>query len=194
VLPAARERARGVHPGTVSVSRPFEQVNVVLGHRGLTRSDDRRYALGVLSTALGGGTSSRLFQEVRERRGLAYSVYSFAAHHADAGLVGVAVGCLPRKLDPVLSVVREELDRVARHGLTAEEVERGQGQLRGGMVLGLEDSGSRMFRLGKAELFHAEVLPLETVLERIDAVSTGEVRDLAAALYSQPEVLALVGP
>jgi predicted Zn-dependent peptidase len=194
VLPKARERARGVHPGTAAVSRPFEQVNVVLGHRGLTRSDDRRYALGVLSTALGGGTSSRLFQEVRERRGLAYSVYSFAAHHADAGLVGVAVGCLPRKLDPVLSVVREELDRVARHGLTAEEVERGQGQLRGGMVLGLEDSGSRMFRLGKAELFHAEVLPLETVLDRIDAVTPGEVRDLASALYSQPEILALVGP
>ena len=129
--------------------------------RACDRNDDRRFALGVLNTALGGGTSSRLFQEVRERRGLAYSVFSFASHHADSGLVGVSVGCLPNKLDDVLAVVRTELSRVAAHGITAEELVRGKGQLRGGLVLGLEDSGSRMSRIGKAELVHDELLGID---------------------------------
>ncbi len=102
VVPDAARPARRVHPGTLTAQRPFEQVNLVLGVNGITRHDDRRYALGVLNTALGGGTSSRLFQEVRERRGLAYSVFSFASHHHDAGLVGVSVGCLPPRLDDVL--------------------------------------------------------------------------------------------
>ena len=102
LAPRSGDHVRRVHAGTVTARRPLEQVNLVLGVNGLTRNDDRRFALGVLNTALGGGTSSRLFQEVRERRGLAYSVFSFASHHADAGLVGVSVGCLPNKLDDVL--------------------------------------------------------------------------------------------
>ena len=147
-----------------------------------------------MNTALGGGTSSRLFQEVREHRGLAYSVYSFASHHADAGLVGVAVGCLPGKLDDVLATVRAELAKVAAEGITAEELVRGKGQLRGGLVLGLEDSGSRMSRLGKAELVYDELLSIDEVIARIDAVTLDEVRSVAAALFAQPEVLAIVGP
>ena len=91
-------------------------------------------------------------------RGLAYSVFSFASHYADAGMVGVSVGCLPAKLDEVLAVVREELRKVAADGITDEELDRGKGQLRGGLVLGLEDSGSRMSRIGKAELVHDELL------------------------------------
>ena len=187
-------RARPVTAGEARTSRPFEQVNVVLGMKGITRTDERRYALGVLNTALGGGTSSRLFQEVRERRGLAYSVYSFASPHADAGVVGVAVGCLPGKLDDVLATVRAELAKVAAEGITADELTRGQGQLRGGLVLGLEDSGSRMSRLGKAELVDAELLSIDEVIERIDAVTLDQVREIAAALFAQPEVLAIVGP
>lgn len=181
-------------PGTMSSLRPFEQVNVVLGVDGLPRNHPRRFALGVLNTALGGGTSSRLFQEVRERRGLAYSVYSFASHHADAGLVGVSVGCLPAKLDDVLAVVRAELARVAAEGLTAEELERGKGMLRGGLVLGLEDSGARMSRLGKAELVYDELLGVEEMIARIDAVTLEEVGSLAAELFARPEILAVVGP
>ena len=149
----------------------------MLGVEGMTRHDDRRFALGVLNTALGGGTSSRLFQEVREHRGLAYSVFSFASHHADAGLVGVSVGCLPSKLDDVLAVVRDELAKVAADGITDEELARGKGQLRGGLVLGLEDSGSRMSRLGKAELVYDELLSIDEVLARIDAVTLEDVRD-----------------
>ena len=187
-------RTRRVHPGSASVSRPFEQVNLVLGVNGLTRHDERRYALGVLNTALGGGTSSRLFQEVRERRGLAYSVFSFASHHHDAGLVGVSVGCLPHRLDDVLATVRGELVAVARDGITDAELERGQGQLRGGLVLGLEDSGARMSRLGKAELVYDELLPIDEVIARIDAVTADDVRSVARTLFSQPEILAVVGP
>jgi predicted Zn-dependent peptidase len=188
------EKARSVHPGEARTVRPQEQVNLVVGVKGLTRTDPRRYALGVLNTALGGGTSSRMFQEVRELRGLAYSVYSFATHHADAGVVGVSVGCLPGKYDAVLETVRGELAKVAAHGLTEEEVERGKGQLKGGLLLGLEDSGSRMSRIGKAELVYDELLTIDEVVRRIEAVTHGDVAALARELFSQAEVLAVVGP
>jgi predicted Zn-dependent peptidase len=194
VPPRPAGRGRRVTPGTVTATRPFEQVNLVLGMKGLSRNDDRRFALGVLNTALGGGTSSRLFQEVRERRGLAYSVFSFASHHADSGLVGVSVGCLPTKLDDVLATVRTELSRVAAHGITEEELARGKGQLRGGLVLGLEDSASRMSRIGKAELVYDELLSIDEVLDKIDAVTLDEVREIGAVVFSQPEILAIVGP
>lgn len=187
-------RAPHVSPGVLEATRPFEQVNLVLGMKGLPRTDERRFALGVLNTALGGGTSSRLFQEVRERRGLAYSVFSFASHHADSGLVGVSVGCLPNKLDDVLATVRIELSRVAAHGITEAELDRGKGQLRGGLVLGLEDSGSRMSRLGKAELVYDELLGIDEVIARIDAVTLDDVQDIAAEIFGQPEILAIVGP
>jgi len=186
-----RPRVRG---GEAHVSRPFEQVNLVLGVEGLPRDDDRRFAMGVLNTALGGGTSSRLFQEVREHRGLAYSVYSFAANYADSGLVGVAVGCLPERRDEVLATVRAELALIATEGITPEELARGKGQLTGGLVLGLEDSGSRMMRLGKAELVHSEVLGIDEVTARIDAVSLDDVREVAREVFSRPELLAVVGP
>lgn len=194
VPPRTASRDVPVRPGRIEGTRPFEQVNMVLGVPGLTRRDERRYALGVLNTALGGGTSSRLFQEVREVRGLAYSVFSFASHHADSGLVGVSVGCLPGKVDEVLAVVRTELAEVATHGITAEELQRGKGMLRGGLVLGLEDTGSRMSRLGKAELVHDELLAVEEVLARIEAVTLEEANALAAEVFAGPEVLAVVGP
>ncbi|MGY2704142.1 MULTISPECIES: M16 family metallopeptidase [unclassified Nocardioides] len=193
-LPARRGSRKRVQPGEVHTTRPFEQVNVVLGMEGLVRDDPRRFALGVLNTALGGGTSSRLFQEVREHRGLAYSVFSFASHHADSGLVGVSVGCLPSKLDDVLAVVREELAKVATTGITAEELARGKGQLRGGLVLGLEDSASRMSRLGKAELVHDELLSIDEVMARVEGVTLDDVRSVAADVFTKPEILAVVGP
>lgn len=186
--------ARRVHAGESHAKRPLEQVNVVLGVRGVTRSDDRRFTLGVLNTVLGGGSSSRLFQEVRELRGLAYSVYSFASHHVDAGLVGVAVGCLPAKYDETLAVVREELRKVAREGISAEELARGKRQLAGSMIMGLEDSGARMSRNGKAELIYDELIGLDDALARIDAVTLEDVAALAADLFSGPELLAAVGP
>jgi predicted Zn-dependent peptidase len=182
-----------VHPGEVRVSKPFEQVNLVLGMEGVWRDDERRFALGIVNAALGGGTSSRLFQEVRERRGLAYSVYSFAGSHAESGVIGVGVGCLPGKVDDVLDVVRAELRTIAADGITAEELARGKGQLRGGLVLGLEDPASRMSRLGKAELVHDSLLTIDEILARINAVSLEECAAVAG-LFARPEILAVVGP
>jgi predicted Zn-dependent peptidase len=187
-------RSRKAATGLAEATRHFEQVNIVLGVQGLTRSDPRRFALGVLNAALGGGTSSRLFQEVREKRGLAYSVFSFASQHVDAGLVGVSVGCLPNKLEQVLDVVRAELAKIAQDGIDLEELNRGKGQLKGGLVLGLEDSASRMTRLGKSELIDDELLSIDEVLSRVDGVTLDDVRSLAAELFSQPEILAVVGP
>jgi predicted Zn-dependent peptidase len=187
-------RSRKATTGLAQATRQFEQVNIVLGVQGITRSDDRRFALGVLNAALGGGTSSRLFQEVREKRGLAYSVFSFASQHVDAGLVGVSVGCLPNKLEQVLDVVRAELAKIAQDGIDHEELTRGKGQLKGGLVLGLEDSASRMTRLGKSELVDDELLSIDEVLARIDGVTLEDVRSLASDLFSRPEILAVVGP
>jgi predicted Zn-dependent peptidase len=187
-------RPRRTNPGDVVVAKPFEQVNLVLGVNGLVRTDERRYALGVLNAALGGGTSSRLFQEVREHRGLAYSVYSYASHYTDAGTFAVAVGCLPSKVTDVLSVVRSELDRLAADGISAVELQRGQGQLRGGLVLSLEDSGSRMSRIAKAELLYDELPSIDEVLRRVAAVSLDDVNALANRLLSQRQTLAVVGP
>jgi predicted Zn-dependent peptidase len=180
--------------GVRLVSRPIEQANLVLGCAGLARGDDRRFALGVLNSALGGGMSSRLFQEVREKRGLAYSVYSFSSQHAECGLWGIYAGCLPAKADEVLAICREEVAKVIADGLTDEELDRGKGQLRGSIVLGLEDPSSRMSRLGKSELVHPRLEPVDEVLASIEAVTGQDVRDIAAAVLGQPKVLAVVGP
>jgi predicted Zn-dependent peptidase len=192
--PRLADKPRATKAGDVRTSRAFEQVNLVLGMRGMTRSDQRRYALGVLNAAFGGGSSSRLFQEVREHRGLAYSVYSFATSYSDAGMVGVSVGSLPSKSDEVLEVVRGELARVVESGLTQDELDRGRGQMRGGLVLSLEDTGSRMTRLGEVELFQDRLLSLDEVLARLDAVTLDDTNSLAADLFSRPETLAVVGP
>jgi predicted Zn-dependent peptidase len=180
--------------GVRLVSRPIEQANLVLGCAGLSRSDPRRFALGVLNSALGGGMSSRLFQEVREKRGLAYSVFSFSSQHADAGLWGIYAGCLPAKADEVLAICRDEVAKVIADGLTDEELVRGKGQLRGSIVLGLEDPSSRMSRLGKSELVHPRLEPVEEILAAIEAVTADDVREIAGAVLSQPKALAVVGP
>jgi predicted Zn-dependent peptidase len=192
--PAECARQAGTGTGVRLVSRGIEQANLVLGCGGLSRTDDRRFALGVLNAALGGGMSSRLFQEVREKRGLAYSVYSFSSQHADSGIWGVYAGCLPAKADEVLSICREEIAKVVSGGLTDDELNRGKGQLRGSIVLGLEDPSSRMSRLGKAELVYPRLEPVDEILASIDAVTHDDVREVAAAVLDQPKALAVVGP
>jgi predicted Zn-dependent peptidase len=192
---AGEDQDRGV-PGTGVrlVSRTIEQANLVLGCEGLARTDERKYALGVLNAALGGGMSSRLFQEVREKRGLAYSVYSFSSQHADTGIWGVYVGCLPAKADEVLAICRDEIAKVIDGGLTEAELERGKGQLRGSIVLGLEDPSSRMSRLGKSELVYPNLEPVDEVLAAIEAVSHDGIRAVAADVLARPKALAVVGP
>ncbi|PZR55395.1 insulinase family protein [Xylanimonas oleitrophica] len=178
----------------LTVRRSVEQANVIVGSTGLAATDERRFALSVLNAALGGGMSSRLFQEIRERRGLAYSTYSFASGHGGVGTFGLYAGCTPAKVDVVTKLLHEELERLAEGGITPAELERSVGQLQGGLVLGLEDSGSRMSRLGKAELVHGELLSLEESLERIRAVTAQDVRELAADLASRPRSVVRVGP
>jgi predicted Zn-dependent peptidase len=135
-----------------------------------------------------------LFQEVREKRGLAYSVYSYALQYNGAGLYGIYAGCVPSKVDQVLELCRTEMSRVAAAGIDEEELARARGQLRGSLVLGLEDTGSRMVRLGKGELLHGELISIDETLRRISEVSLDEVREVAAELFAAPATLALVGP
>jgi predicted Zn-dependent peptidase len=193
---APRVGGRGpkAYRGVSVLERSTEQANLVLAMPGLSRTDERRFALGVLNAALGGGMSSRLFQEIREKRGLAYSVYSYASQFADAGMMGVYVGCQPKKVDQVLGLTREALADVAEHGITADELARGKGQLRGGLVLGLEDTGSRMGRLAKAELVYHELPSVDELLNTIDAVTLDNVREVAAAVLAGSPALAVVGP
>ncbi|SNR95666.1 Predicted Zn-dependent peptidase [Geodermatophilus saharensis] len=185
--------ARPARPAGL-VSRRTEQTHLLYGGLALSRFDERRYAAAVLETAVGGGMSSRLFQEIREKRGLVYSVGSSLSSYAGTGTFSVYAGCAKKRVPEVLRLVREELARVAADGLTAEEVARGRGQLRGGTVLGLEDTGSRMSRLGKSELSHGEYVPVREVLDRIAAVDEDQVRAVAADVLGRDTCLAVVGP
>lgn len=196
--PAAVRHGRFPAPGpaqpTRVVTQDSEQANLVLGLSGLSRHDDRRFAQAVLSTVLGGGMSSRLFQRIREDRGLAYSVHSFTSQFAAGGIFGLYAGCQPGKIDEVLALMNAELADLAAHGLTAAEIERGKGQVRGATILGLEDPASRMTRIGKSELGFGDVIGVDEVLARIDAVSAADVADVAAYLLSRPRCLTVVGP
>lgn len=171
-----------------------EQAHLLLGCRAFDRHDERRFVLGVLNAALGGGMSSRLFQEIREQRGLAYSVYSSLAAFADAGMFSIYAGCQPDHLGEVTEVINKVLEDVAAHGLDEDEVARGRGQLRGGLVLGLEDTASRMSRIGKSELNYGSHLTVEQTLQRIDAVTVEDVAELADDLLRRPFTTTVVGP
>ncbi|WAL63710.1 pitrilysin family protein [Amycolatopsis cynarae] len=174
-----------------------EQAHVMLGMRAPSRHDERRYALNVLNAALGGGMSSRLFQEIRERRGLAYQVYSSVSGYADTGHLSVYAGCQPDKLGEVANVLRDLLGQVGKDGFTDAEVARAKGQLRGGLVLGLEDTASRMSRIGKQELNFGLYESVDETVARIEAVTTEQVYDLARTLFRAPGGVsagAVVGP
>jgi predicted Zn-dependent peptidase len=174
--------------------RDVEQAHLVLGMPGLVRNDERRFVAGVLHGIVGGGMSSRLFQEVREKRSLAYSVFTFGSAYADSGMVGVYAGCLPKKAPEVLEVVRAELATIAKGNITPDELLRGKGQMRGSVVMGLEDTGAKMTRIAKAELVYGELPTVDEILRRIDAVSLDDVCDLAAELYAGTPALTVMGP
>ena len=180
--------------GLVLHSEDTEQVHLMLGVPGLARSDPRRAVLEVLNTAVGGGLSSRLFQQVREQRGLAYSVYSATASYTDAGQLAVYAGCQPDRLAEVVAVTRQVLADVAADGLTDVEVVRAKGALRGGLVLGLEDTSSRMNRIGRYELDLGRQRPLRQSLAAVEAVTPEQVCALATEVLGQPFTAAVVGP
>jgi predicted Zn-dependent peptidase len=178
------------------LTKPAEQVHVVVGTRGFARDDPDRYPLTVLNQALGGGMSSRLFQEVRERRGLAYSVYSYRVAYLETGAFGVYVGTAPSHIAETIDVIGGELERVIRDGgIGDDELAAAKGHLKGSMALSLETSNSRMHRLGSSELMLGEVLSLDAVAARVDAVTPDDIARVVSRLFSSgPRTLALVGP
>lgn len=175
--------------------RKLEQSHVVLGTAGLSRNDPARFAVGVLNIVLGGGMSSRLFQEIREKRGLAYSVGSSHSSYAECGLFTVYAATAPRRVHEVLTLVREQINDVLANGITEEELSRGKGHLTGSLVLGLEDTGGRMSRLGKGELCHGEILSPDEVVSRIRGVTHDDIRGAARMIFaSNPWALTVLGP
>jgi predicted Zn-dependent peptidase len=176
------------------LTRKTEQAHMFYGMEGVARADDRRFAMGVLASALGGGMSSRLFQEIREKRGLAYSVYAYAQQFAGSGQIGFYAGCNPTKAIEVVEIIREILADVAENGMSHEEIERAKGAVRGSLVLSQEDSGSRMSRIGKNEIVYGQVMGFDDILKAISRVNPTDVREIASEYLTKSPTLALVGP
>ncbi len=174
--------------------RDTEQVNVVIGGEGLQRGDDRRWAFEVLNHVLGGGMSSRLFTTIREERGLAYSVYSFRLAYADAGAWGVYAGTAPDQVGTVMDLIRAEVSAVIDGGITEEELRRAKGAMRGGLALAMEDSNSRMVRLGRDELIDAPHLTIDEQIARVEEVTLDDVLAVAETVLDGPKVIGAVGP
>ena len=172
-----------------STRRATEQAHLVLASRSVDRFDPRRYALAVLNHVLGGGLSSRLFQEIRERRGLAYSVWSERVAYDDAGSVSVGMGTAPEHVAEVLDIVSAELARLGAEGITERELAIAKGNLRAETLLACEDSGARMSRIGAGLLLHGEVLSVDEVLDRVDALTLDDVHVAAAELVAAPDAL-----
>ena len=166
----------------------------MLGTNGLSRSDPDRFAFGIVNAALGGGMSSRLFQEIREQRGLAYSVYSYHQMYAEAGLFAMYSGTTPGRATEALSLLQREAAKMAESGLTSEEFERAKGHVKGSMVLSLEETSGRMSRLGRSETGHGEILSLDEMLDRVERVSLDDANAVAARVLSQPMALTVLGP
>ncbi len=183
-------------PVRLAVShRDTEQAHVVTGMRGLPALDPDRYALTIVNQVLGGGMSSRLFQEVREERGLAYSVYSFHAGFADAGYVAVYAGTAPERVHETLDVVTAEFERLVNDGLSSAELDAAKGHLTGSLQMSLETSASRMRRLGRSEMLEGDVPSLDEVVGRIERVTPDDITRVIDRVFKEaPRTLAVVGP
>jgi predicted Zn-dependent peptidase len=171
-----------------------EQAHVVVGTNGLARTDPDRFAFLIINTALGGGMSSRLFQEIREKRGLAYTAYSYHAQYAETGLFSAYCGTTSSKAKTVVGLIRDQLGSVRDGGLTEEEFERARSHVKGSTMLSLEDTGGRMSRLGKSEIAHGEILTVEETLRRVARVTLADARRVAERVLSQPMTLTVLGP
>src|ERR1019366_2146419 len=190
---APKVKPRGV--GSVGIiERKTEQAHLLLGVEGVERSDERRFALSILATAMGGGMSSRLFQEIREKRGLAYSVYSYVQQFSGAGTIAFYAGCQPNKALEVIKIIQDISFDIAQNCLTDEEITRAKGAVTGSLVLSPEDTGSRMMRIGKSELVYGEVMSFDEILDQIARVTPDEIKTIANTILPRPSTLALIGP
>jgi predicted Zn-dependent peptidase len=186
--PLDSERGVGV------VHRDTEQAHLVLGCPGLARADDRRFAQIVTDHVLGGGMSSRLFREIRERRGLAYAVHAFRSPYADSGSSAVYVGTTPAQTAEVMKLVRDEFDRMMDAGITDDELDRAKGHVQGSLALALEDPDGRMNRLGRNEITGLPHFSVDEVVAKVDAITNDDVIDVARSAYGGPYVLGATGP
>jgi predicted Zn-dependent peptidase len=179
--------------GVNVVRRDTEQAHLVLGMPGYVRDDDRRYAHLVVDHILGGGMSSRLFEEIREQRGLAYAVHSFRMPFVDTGASAIYVGTTPSQTAEVLKLVRSELAKLVESGITTAEMSRAKGHVKGSMALALEDATSRMTRLGRSELVGLKHVSVDEIVARVEAVTLDDLLDVSQ-VYAGPFVLGAVGP
>jgi predicted Zn-dependent peptidase len=180
--------------GVVVCHRPTEQAHVVVGMRALDRGDDDRFALTVLNQILGGGMSSRLFQEIREKRGLVYSVYSYRTGYLESGALAVYAGTSPARVHQVLDLIEAELDRLIDTQVSDRELAVAKGNVKGSLALSLEDSAGRMNRIGRSQLIHGQVLPFDELVARTDAVTTDDLKRVVERVLTNERVLAVVGP
>jgi predicted Zn-dependent peptidase len=190
--PAGAHSPNGHEPTVAFHRKDTEQYHLCVGAPGIPRDDDRRFTLRVLDTILGGSTSSRLFQEVREKRGLAYSVYSYASHYADSGQVAVYVGTRPDNVGAAMEIIGGELRRLVENGIGEDELERARENVKGRTVLSMESTLSRMNRLGTSLLMGVPILTVDELLASIDAVTLDDVTSLAADLFA-PERMSAAG-
>lgn len=190
----ARLASPEFHKGAQFRRKDIEQVHICLAAPGLQAGDPRLYSLILLNNALGNSSSSRLFQAIREERGMAYSVFSFHSAYRDSGMFGIYAGTSMEHADEVLKLTREICQEVAVHGITADELCKGKEQVKGSMMLSLESTSSRMSRLGKNELLLGREVTLDETLRSINAVSLEDVRSVAKSLLDQPFAMAAVGP
>ena len=179
-------------PALRFAKKDTEQYHVCVGAPGIARSDRRRFAASILDSILGGSASSRLFQEIREKRGMAYSVYSFASQYTDTGLVGVYLGTREENLSPCLEITSEQLADIAAGNLSKDEIRRAKENLKGRIMLSMESTSNRMSRLGKSLVTDTELLSFERIIAEIEAVEPEEVSELAGLLFS-PEKLSVSG-
>lgn len=184
----------GIEARVDVVRRDTEQLHLIYGGESVDRTDDGRMADGVMHHILGGGMSSRLFQKIREERGLAYAVHSFSMRFAETGAWGVYVGTTPANAHTVMEILVEELQRLVTEGVTEEELERAKGHMRGALALAMEDTNTRMIRLGRNHIFDLPHLTLDERLARIEAMTRSELADNAARTLAGPRVMGAVGP
>jgi len=172
-----------------------QQYHVSLGGPGIARQDERRFALSIMDSILGASASSRLFQEVRDRRGLAYSIYSYASSYSDTGLVGVYFGCRGDSVGEAMEIVTAQLRSIIHDGVTPDELSRAQESAKGRLVLSMETTHSRMSRLGKLTVTDSEILDIDEIIEKINAVTGDDIKRLAADFYDPERLVAVaIGP
>ncbi|MDO8915220.1 MAG: pitrilysin family protein [Coriobacteriia bacterium] len=199
VVPKSERTDRGEMIPTVTprfeiVTKDTEQAHICWGSAGLRSRDPERFAMGVMDTIIGGGMSSRLFQEIREKRGLAYAVGSYHAQYLDTGHFTVYAGTRPDNAEKVVALIKSEVERFIEGGATPDELFRAKESMKGNLVLGMESTSARMSRLGKSEVTSGELLTLDELVERIDAVEQADLTRVAASTIAGPRVLAMVAP